>query len=180
MRREGEAVQIRFALDQPDDVLVRIVDARGGVVRIVGCGVLGPTMPKPFQQKTLRQTIAWDGKDQRGKIAPAGCSVQVAVGLSPRLERFVGYDPAQLLGQIVWLEVDPQGRVYVQVGTGRKTDRTMLRFDREGRYVDMVHPSNPETLAALGKRIEEVWPFVAWYEGEAIPHRPRSWPTFVP
>jgi hypothetical protein len=102
------------------------------------------------------------------------------VGLAPRFAGFVHHDPGQLLSQIVWLETDPQGRVYVQVGTGRKTDRTMLRFDRQGQYVDMVYPSNPDTLAALGKQIEEVWPFVARFDGQTIPHRPRSWPSFAP
>jgi len=110
----------------------------------------------------------------------AGCRVEVSVGLTPRFVRFVGYDPGQLLKRIIWLEVDPQGRVYVQLGTGRKIDPVILRFSREGQYLDMVYPSNPQSLAADGKRIEEVWPFVAYYEGEAIPHRPRSWPTFVP
>ena len=180
VRREGDRVQIRFALDQPDDVLVRIVDPQGNVLRTIGCGVLGENAPEPFETNTLRQKIAWDGNDREGKTAPAGSMVEVAVGLSPRFERFIGYDPAQLLAEVVWLEVDPEGRLYVQVGTGRKTDRTMLRFNRQGQYVDMVYPSNPKSLDAIGKRIDEVWPFVARYEGEAIPHRPRSWPTFVP
>jgi hypothetical protein len=178
--RAAEGLEVRFALDAPDDVLVRVVDARGNPVRTLACGVLGENAPEPFQKGSLRQSIPWDGKDREGKPAPAGSRIRVSVGLDPRFERFVGYGPEQLLRQIVWLEVDPQGRLYVQVGTGRKTDRTMLRFDREGRYLDMVYPSNPATLQALGKKIEDVWPFVASYEGEAIPHRPRSWPTFVP
>jgi hypothetical protein len=180
VERGSEGIQIRFALDRVDDVMVRVLDARGSVVRTLACGVLGGNAPAPFQKGSLRQAIPWDGKDLEGNPAPAGCRIQLAVGLDPRFQRFVGYGPEQLLRQIVWLEVDPQGRLYVQVGTGRKTDRTMLRFNREGRYVDMVYPSNPETLKALGKRIEDVWPFTAWYEGEAIPHRPRSWPSFVP
>ncbi|MGI6416787.1 MAG: hypothetical protein ACOX1P_14035 [Thermoguttaceae bacterium] len=180
IRREGEELRIGFALDRPDDVLVRIVDAGGKAVRTLACGVLGPNAPEPFQKDTLQQTIRWDGKDRDGKAAPAECRVQVAVGLSPCFDRFVGHNPGQLLSRIAWLEVDPQGRLYVQLATGRKADRTILRFDREGNYLDMVYPSNPETLASLGKKIEEVWPFVAWYEGEAIPHRPRSWPSFSP
>jgi hypothetical protein len=179
-RRDGQFVRIRFELDRPDDVLVRVVDADGNVVRTLGCGVLGPNAPEPFQKNSLRQEVVWDGKDREGRPAPAGCRVRVSVGLAPRLDGFVGYSPGQLLSQIVWLEVDPLGRLYVQVGTGRKSDRTMLRFNREGEYLDMVYPSNPETLAALGKEIEEVWPFVARFDGEAIPHRPRAWPSFAP
>jgi hypothetical protein len=178
--RDGERVLIRFTLDRSDDVLVRIVDAQGKPVRTLVSGLLGPNAPEPLQPEALSQTIAWDGKDALGQPAPAGCRVQVSVGLTPRFERFVGYDPGQLLGEIVWLEVDPQGRVYVQVATGRKTDRTMLRFDRDGKYLDMAYPSNPDTLAKLGKSIEEVWPFVAHFDGQAAPHRPRSWPSFAP
>ncbi|MDY0170376.1 MAG: hypothetical protein RBS80_27775 [Thermoguttaceae bacterium] len=180
VQRDGDLVQIRFTLDKPDDVLVRVVDDEGNVVRTLGCGVLGPNAPEPFQKDILRQEIVWDGKDAEGGPAPEGCKVQVSLGLAPRLDGFVGYDPGQLLSQIVWLETDPQGRIYVQVGTGRKTDRTIQRFDREGQYIDMPYPSNPETLAALGKQIDEVWPFVAQFDGAAVPHRPRSWPSFAP
>lgn len=176
----ADRFQIRFEIDKPDDVLLRIVDRQGTVLRTLGCGLLGPNAPEPFASNTLRQTVAWDGTDRAGRPVPAGCHVQLAVGLKPRFVRFVGYDPAQLLGRVIWLEVDPQGRLYVQLGTGRKIDPVILRFSREGRYLDMVYPSSPQALAASGKQIEDVWPFVARYQGESIPHRPRSWPTFVP
>ena len=178
--RRGDQWVIAFQIDKFDDVLVRVLDVRGNVVRALGCGVLGPNAPAPFQKDTLRQSLAWDGHDTDGKPAPANCRVEVSVGLAPRFERFIGHDPAQLLKRIIWLEVDPRGRVYVQVAAGRKSDPTMLRFSREGEYLDMVYPSNPHVLAESGKKIEDVWPYVARYEGEPIPHRPRSWPTFVP
>jgi hypothetical protein len=180
VRREADLVRIAFAIDSPDDVLVQVVDAEGRAVRTLGCGVLGANAPEPFQKDALRQEIAWDGNDADGQPVPPGCRVHVSVGLVPRFTGLVHHDPGQLLAQIVWLETDPQGRVYVQVGTGRKTDRTMLRFDRQGQYVDMVYPSNPDTLAAMGKQIDEVWPFVARFDGLTIPHRPRSWPSFAP
>jgi hypothetical protein len=180
VRRDGDVVRIRFALDQPDDVLVRVVDAQGRVVRNLACGVLGPNAPEPLVKDSLQQEILWDGNDAHGQPAPAGCRVQVAVGLAPKLAGFVHHEPGQLLSQLVWLETDPQGRVYVQVGTGRKSDRTMLRFDRQGQYVDMVYPSDPAVLADSGRKIEDVWPFVARFDGLVMPHRPRSWPSFAP
>ena len=180
VRRDGDVMRIRFSLDKPDDVLVEVLDAEDRGVRTLGCGVLGPNAPEPFRQNSLLQEIAWDGNDARGQPAPAGCRVRVSVGLAPRFASFVHHDPGQLLSQIVWLELDPQGRVYAQLGTGRKSDRTMLRFDRHGAYVDMVYPSNPATLAESGKEIDDVWPFVARFDGLAIPHRPRSWPSFAP
>ena len=121
-----------------DDVLVRVLDAWGDVVRTLGCGVLGENAPAPFQKNTLRQTLVWNGHDADGKPAPANCRVEVSVGLAPRFERFIGHDPAQLLKRIIWLEVDPRGRVYVQVAAGRKSDPTILRFSREGEYLDFA------------------------------------------
>lgn len=180
VERDGQGYRIRFALDQPDDVLVRIVDESGATLRTLGCGMLGANAPEPLQADTLEQSIYWDGRAADGKPAGAGARVQVGVGLTPRFEGFVGYDPGQLLSEVIWLEVDPQGRVYAQLATGRKTDPVILRFDRDGQYIDMAYPSNPEVLAQTGQRIEDLWPFVAHYNGEAIPHRPRSWPTFVP
>ncbi len=114
IRRDDGGMLIRFALDKPDDVLVRVVDADGRVVRNLGCGVLGPDVPEPFQKDSLQQEILWDGND----------------------------------GQ--------------------------------GQYVDMVYPSDPAVLADSGRKIEDVWPFVARFDGLAIPHRPRSWPSFAP
>ncbi|MBM3858153.1 MAG: hypothetical protein FJ395_00720 [Verrucomicrobia bacterium] len=180
LQRKGNSLIVTFALDRYDDVSVRIVDKEGRAVRRLGCGVLGPNAPEPFRKNSLAQQILWDGKTESGQTAPAGCKVEVAVGLTPRFERFIGYDPSQLLDNIIWLETDPQGRVYAQIGTGRKTDPVVLRFDRDGNYLDMVYPSNPKTLAATGRKLEDVWSYTSRYDGEVIPHRPRSWPTFVP
>jgi len=184
VRRDGANVVISFALDRFDDMALRVVDDRGRVVRRLGCGVLGPNAPEPFQRDSLRQEIIWDGKDSEGNSTldtrHSSLRIELAVGLTPRFERFVGYDPAQLLDRIIWLETDPQGRLYTQIGTGRKTDPVILRFDRDGNYQEMLYPSNPKTLAATGRKLEEVWPFTTRYDGEVIPHRPRSWPTFVP
>lgn len=177
-KRDGLTV-IRFALDQPDDVLVRVVNAQGATLRTLACGVLGPAAPEPLQTGSLRQEILWDGLDARGQPAPADARIQVALGLAPKFEGFIDHDRGALLSRLVWLEVDPKGRVYAQVGTGRKSDRTMLRFDREGRHLDMPYPSNPETLKALGQTPYDVWPFNATFDGQTTPHRPRSWPNFA-
>lgn len=165
---------IRFAVDRFDDVVVRIVGPTGETVRTLGCGVLGPNAPVPFQKNSLQQELAWDGK------APAGCRVEVGVGLTPRFDRFIGYDPGQLLNGISWLECDPKGRVYVQLATSRKWDPVILRFNRDGVYEDMVYPSNPGALQKAGKKIEDVWPFTVRYDGETVPHRPRAWPAYTP
>ncbi len=136
IRREGEELRIGFALDRPDDVLVRIVDAGGKAVRTLACGVLGPNAPEPFQKDTLQQTIRWDGKDRDGKAAPAECRVQVAVGLSPCFDRFVGHNPGQLLSRIARLESIRRAR---PAGDGPQSRPDYPAFRSGGNYLDMVY-----------------------------------------
>lgn len=176
----AEGFEIRFALDAPDDVLVRVVDAEGATIRSLACGVLGSNAPLPFVAGSLAQAIRWDGRDALGRPAPEGCRVEVSVGLEPRFDSFIAHDPAQLLGEVVGLETDARGRVYVQLGTTRKTDPVMLRFTREGHYADMVYPSSLDALRASGRSLEQVWPYTTAYDGMVFPHRPRSWMQYAP
>ena len=176
MRRQGGGVTIAFALDRPDDVLVRIVDPKGHTVRNLACGVLGDNAPAPFQAGSLKQRLTWDGKDDEGKPAPKGCKAQVRVGLTPRFDRFVGYEPAQLLHHVRGLEVDPQGRLYVSVIPAAMAEAEILRFDRNGRYLDTVNPANPNLLPG---KIEDLYSEINHLDGVALPayrgFRPFFW-----
>ena len=44
---DGKRVKISFAVDQPTDVEVAVVDARGKVVRHLAAGMLGGKAPPP-------------------------------------------------------------------------------------------------------------------------------------
>lgn len=177
VRRNGDNVEIVFALDKPDDVLVRIVDADGSTVRNLACGLLGENAPPPFQKDTLRQKIVWDGKDDAGKPAPSGCKARVAVGLRPRLDRFVAHDPAQLVSHVCGIEVDKQGRVYVALFTDRRGDPQVMRFDREGNYLETVYPPNPNLLAG---KLEDVYRWCDHVDGRAVPMRfGGAWPFII-
>jgi hypothetical protein len=61
--KKGEGYTISFALDKPDDVLVRIVNSDGATVRDIVCGVLGWNAPEPLKIDSLTQEVFWDGKD---------------------------------------------------------------------------------------------------------------------
>jgi len=177
VQREGDRTKIVFALDGPDDVLVRVVDAQGRTVRNLGCGFLGDSAPEPFASGSLRQEIVWDGKDAGGKPAPAGCKVRVAVGLRPRLDRFVAHDPVQLLPQLCGMEVDRKGRVYVALFTDRRGDPQVLRFDREGEYLETVYPPNPNLLDG---KLEDVYQWCDHVDGRAVPMRfGGAWPFIM-
>jgi len=174
--REGNEWIIRFALDRADDVLVRAVDREGAIVRHLGCGVLGTNAPPPFAATNLAQTIRWDGLDAAGRPAPAGTRIQVGIGAVPRFERFLLHAPSQLMSSIIGLDVDPKGRVYVVMDSGGRYDMNILRLDREGRYVDMVYPSDPRALDA---KLEDIYPFACSVDGMTVPTRPRPWPYYA-
>ncbi len=163
---------VRFALDRYDDVIVRIATGDGQVVRNVACGVLGPNTPEPFQKSSLQQEVAC------GEI-PEGGRVEVGVGLAPALEDFVGYDPAQFSPYLSGVTVDRRGRVYVTLHTTHRYDPCILRFDRDGNYLDMVYPSNPKNLYAQGKRWEDVYEHVEYMDGHGMPLKPSSWRMWI-
>ena len=175
-RRGGQLV-IAFTLDRPDDVLVRIVDAKGRTVRNLACGVVGDNAPEPLKSGSLRQEIAWDGLDAAGKPAPAGCTAQVSVGLTPRLDRFVAHKPTQVLPYIVGLEVDARGRLYVALFTDRRGDPHLVRYDRDGKYLDTCYPPNPNNLAGP---LRKVYKWVDTVDGRQVPMRfGGAWPFII-
>ena len=66
--RDGDQVKIEFAVSQPTDVTVDVIDAQGKVVRHLGAAALGAkNAPPPPFQAGLAQAITWDGKDDAGQ-----------------------------------------------------------------------------------------------------------------
>lgn len=176
-RKTRNGWTISFALDRPDDVEVRILDAAGSVVRRLGCGVLGANAPEPFRKDQLAQDLFWDGLDAAGKPAPPGCRAEVRVGLTPRFEQFIGHDPASIVPQLIALEVDPQGRLYVGTSAENRSDPTLVRFDREGRYLDMVYPPGPHQLGDANLRT--LYPWAETLDRREVPTRARAWPQYI-
>lgn len=172
LERRGQGWLIRFSIDRPDDVAVRVVDGQGKVVRRLGAGVLGAHSPEPFVPG-LEQALAWDGLDAVGAPVGAGGRIEVGLGLTPSFQGFIDHDPASLMPEIVGVEVDPQGRVYAVNLHGARCDPTILRYDRNGTYVDMVLPSDP---GYVPRPLEQIYPFACSVDGHAVPTRPRAWP----
>jgi hypothetical protein len=175
LEKVANGYRIRFAVDRFDDVIVRVVDGAGSVVRTLACGVLGPNAPEPLQRGSLKQELIWDGKRPNGIEVANGWSIQVGVGCTPKLERFIGYSPQQLTDYLMGLAVDRKGRVYATLHTAHRFDPVMLRFDREGNYIDMVYPSDPAVLKASGRRLRDVYDPVERMDGRDIPIKESTW-----
>ena len=146
VEKRGGVYVIRFASKAPCDATVAVVDKEGNIVRHLASGVLGRNAPAPFQQGSLTQEIAWDGKDDHGKPVPAGCSVKVSLGLRPKLDGLLGFSPSNVIG-VMGIAVDGQGRLVVLGGrnlhpSGNFTP-TILLFDQRGNYLRQLFPSSP-------------------------------------
>ena len=142
----GDRVSIRFALDKPSDVAVRILDAKGRTLRNLAAGVLGENAPVPFKKGELAQEIEWDRKDDSGAAVPAGrYIIKVDVGLRATFDRFLA-SSLNTFGEVIGMDVDGEGRLYVKTAGGGD----FLIFDREGRFVRSILPYNPNVLPPTG------------------------------
>jgi RNA polymerase sigma factor (sigma-70 family) len=129
---------ITFTSKGKCDATVTIVDKDGKAVRRLASGVLGANAPWPFQQNSLSQKLEWDGRDDRGRPAPAGCKVRVGLGLQAAYERQFCFDPYDFPGKrsnaIEGLACDDEGRLYI---FGQGLTRV---FDQKGGYVRTLAP----------------------------------------
>ncbi len=154
--------EIAFAVSAPVDVTVRVVDAKGEVVRHLACGMVGlEAAAKPFAPKSLVQKLAWDGNDDAGKPVPAGSKAVIALGTRAKFDKFVLSNPDGFgnLGNANWsapgaIAVGPKGELFVveQYGVHYSTMRV---FDREGKYVRTVWP------LSMSKPKDVLEPFLA-------------------
>jgi len=167
--RAGDSVQIRFAVSGPTDVEVAVLDAGGNVVRHLAAGMLGgeDAPPAPLQPG-LSQEISWDGNDDAGKPATGGpFRVRVALGLTPRMHRIIGWSGQNLDGAN-GLVAGPDGTLYAISSSGLYAHRQtwlVTALDREGRYLRQVFPG-PANLPAEKRK---GWPRIALDDGSEVP-----------
>ncbi|MBA4387927.1 MAG: hypothetical protein C0404_08090 [Verrucomicrobia bacterium] len=83
VEKKGERWLVTFASKANCDATVSILGPDGKIINHLASGVLGKNAPSPFLQNSLAQKIEWDGKDDLGKPAPAGCKVHVGLGFKP-------------------------------------------------------------------------------------------------
>jgi hypothetical protein len=143
--REGDQFAIRFAATTATDVEIRIVTDDGRTMRHLAAGRLGPTPPAPLQTHSLAQSVRWDGLDDSGRPIPPDVRLKaiVSLGLTPKLDRVIGNNPADL-GGIRAMATGPDGRLYLfhafaQQHSGDSSIACAV-FDRSGRYIRTILP----------------------------------------
>ncbi|GAF74070.1 unnamed protein product, partial [marine sediment metagenome] len=128
-------------------------NADGSIVRHLASGVLGPNAPKPFQKNSKKQTIVWDGKDDRGRYVDDkdNLTVRVSLGLKARFERTLFWSPKRRTrspkyeGYYQVVAPTPAG---VYVYDGGNADHIRL-FDHEGNYVRTIYPPPANKIRAV-------------------------------
>lgn len=157
----GGKTVVSFALAQPGDVEVAVLDAKGKVVRHLAAGVLGGKNPPPAPLKPgLAQSIEWDGRDDFGQPAQGGpFRIRVRAGMGIKFGRMIGGDPrtgtiTSISGRaaVNGLVVDEQGNLYVKMmssvgshGNSGWWPWHVRQFDRDGNYIRTVLPYSPTT-----------------------------------
>ncbi len=146
--REGDKATVSFSVKALCDVTVAIEDAEGRIVRHLASGVLGPNAPQPFQWNSKKQTLAWDGKDDKGEYIDEkdGLTVRVSLGLKPRFERAFQWSPHRRVGRIAPIICPTPEGVYLFEGYG--FDHLSL-FDHQGNYIRTIYPFPAEKVDAV-------------------------------
>ena len=153
--------EIRFAVAKPTDVTVRIVNARGEVLRHLASGMVGlEKAAKPFKADSLSQSIPWDGTDDAGKKAPGGCKALVGAGLTATFDKFLLYEPngigggAPRRGKLRCTVTKGLGDEYLVAQENGVHLSTLRVFDKDGKYLRCVWPYS------LDKPRETIEPFL--------------------
>ena len=141
----GDRVTIDFTSKAFCDATVVIEDSHGKIVRHLASGVLGDNAPVPFQKRSLRQTLVWDGKDDRGRYIDDKqlLTVRVSLGLKPQFERTLFWSPHKRLANACPLMCATAEGVYIFEGRG--SDQIKL-FDHQGNYLRTIYPFAAENL----------------------------------
>jgi hypothetical protein len=168
VRPDGAGVRIEFTVNQATDVEVAIVDGdpstgsgqAGKVVRHLAAGVLGgPAAPPPPLAAGLKQSIAWDRKDDDGHAVAGPVSVRVRAGMKATFGRLIGGSPyvgqstdQNYRGSLPGIAVDAKGNLLVKMmsdvhshGNSGLWPWQLRRFDANGDYVRTLLPYPPST-----------------------------------
>ena len=145
--RDGDTATISFTTKGFCDATAAIENADGRIVRHLASGVLGRNAPEPFEKNSKKQTLVWDGKNDKGAYVDDkdALTVRVSLGLKARYEKNLFWDPRKRVARggngECWTEDTiavprPEG-VYVYDGNG--VDFVRL-FDHDGNYVRTIYP----------------------------------------
>ncbi len=173
--RAGDTVTIVFAVKDFCDATVAIEDGNGKILRHLASGALGKNAPAPLQSNTLKQTLVWDGKNDKGEYVDDKDSVviRVSLGLKPQFERTLFWSPykkcpgyARNSGHdLPMMQATPEG-VYVLDGMVSATAQLRL-FDHDGHYARTLHPFPAEQI----EKVEDLKWIALPPDGRRFPQR---------
>lgn len=143
---DGREVKIAFAVSEPTDVQVSIVDATGAAVRHLAA--------RRLEADELSQTLTWDRTDDAGKPVVGDFKVRVGLGLGGSVVKHVGFDPFTFRN-IVALAVNGKGEVFMLDSENTYGASQWRVFSRDGKYLRTVMPYSAslpaERTASIGQ-----------------------------
>lgn len=171
VKRNGDRIEIRFAVKAYCDVAVAIEDANGKIVRHLISGVLGPNAPAPLQKNTLKQNIVWDGKDDFGRYVDDKdeLTIRVSLGLDAQYEKSLHTHTHKNHGIRTCVRAGKRG-VYVFQTNFHKVNHYLRQYDHNGDYLGTVYPFPADKLKAI-KGLD--W-FEAPPDGKRLPLKDKT------
>jgi DNA-binding beta-propeller fold protein YncE len=138
--RNGNSFEISFTAQSACDVTVAVESGKGEILRHLACGVLGENAPAPLKKGSLKQNLAWDGKDDLGNYIQDinEATVRVSLGLKPTFEKALYHEPKKRFSHEDSIICPTKEGVYVYDG-GNAVDFVRL-YDHDGNYVRTVYP----------------------------------------
>lgn len=165
-KKENQYI-IEFETKSFCDVTIAIEVESGEIVRHLACGVLGKKAPPSFQPNSLKQSILWDGKNDRGEYVKEfnTISVRVSLGLSPLYEKNLYYEPKRRQGrEAPIMQATPEG-VYVYDG-GKGMDFVKL-YGHNGEYIKTIYPFPGDKIKDVKGLNQHTFP-----DGKTLPEKP--------
>lgn len=168
LTRNGDDVDIAFAVKAACDVTVAIENPEGKIVRHLASGVLGPNAPEPFQKNALKQTVRWDGKNDAGKYVdnkPAH-KIRVSLGLKAALDRVMNWDPKRRHGrQSPIFQATKDGML---VYDGGSSHDFIELYDHAGEYQRTLYPFPAGKIGKVEGLPTQTMP----QDGQTLPRKP--------
>jgi SMP-30/Gluconolactonase/LRE-like region len=166
--RRGDRISIAFETKGFCDVTVAVENPRGKIVRHLASGVLGSKAPAPFAKNAKKQVLIWDGKNDAGRYVDdiKSHTIRVSLGLKPRLERTLFWDPRKRVtawgrSAPVLFAAAPEG-VYVY---DRAVFEHLRLFDHDGNYVRTIYPFPADKVDKVSGLRTHKFP----HDGEILP-----------
>jgi DNA-binding beta-propeller fold protein YncE len=156
--RNGPGATISFETSEPVDVEVAILNSKGGIVRHLAAGLLGPHAPTPLKKNSLKQDLVWDGQDDAGQPATGAApyAARVRLGAKPRFEKHLGWN-GNRLNPINAMACSPEGELYLLMHPWGGRGRVEMRvLDREGKYKRTIMPYAANTPAAQTESVGQL------------------------